>query len=373
MTLIGVVGATGAVGAAVARAVATAGSAVVRLGARRPDALRPLLAELGERAEAVGVDADEPDSLERFCAGCRVVVNGVGPLAASRVAVAAMAWRAGGDYVDPGGGEALPRELDRIDRPGARAAVVAAGAMPGLTGLVPRWLAAQGFDRPHSLTAYVSTMDRMTPASAAEFLLGLGGDGEAGASWRAGVRVSHDLEPMPRVELPFFAGQVAAFPHLSVETERLARALRLAEVRWYHVFDPDGQVLPALSRLQEQLRQGGVVTGLAATLSRAAEIDMLGREPVQQFVFQLSGWTGGELAHRVALLRSSSTYELTAAVTSMAIAALLRGDVPAGVHAAAEVLDPALVAGLSGEQGVVGWHLLDGPLQEYAEIDQGAL
>jgi hypothetical protein len=371
--VIGVVGAAGAVGAAVARSVARAGLGVVRLGARRLDRLHPLLDELGERAEAVGLDVDEPDELSRFCAGCRIVVNGVGPLARSRVGVAAATWRAGGDYVDPGGGDELPAALAAVDRPPGSVGVLAAGVMPGLTGLVPRWLATQGLDGPLHLTAHVSTSDTMTPASAADFLLGLGCDGEAGASWRAGARVSHDLAPLHRVELPFFAGAVTAYPHLSTETERIARLLRLAEVRWYHLFDPDGQVLPALSRLQERLRRGDPLGVLAAELSRAVAVEMLGREPCQQLVFQLSGRTGGEPAHRVAVLRSSSTYELTATVTTMAIAAVLRGEIPAGVHAAAEVLDPELVNELPGQPGVAGWHVLDGLLMAYAQVDQGAL
>jgi hypothetical protein len=368
--LVGVIGAGGAVGAAVARAVAGGGTARVRLGARRPEALGPLLAELGERAEGAVVDATDPAGLARFCTGCRVVVNAVGPAGAPRARVAAAAREAGADYLDPGGDEALRRRLTDDHLHSGGVALLGAGVLPGLTGLVPRWLAGQGLEPPLSLTGYVATLDRMTPGTAAEFLHSLTDpDSGPNASWRAGARVHRDLAPLNRVVLPFFDGPVTALPYLSGETERLARALRLVQVRWYHVFDSDGQVLPALSRLQDGLRQGAALAGLAAELVRAVETDMFGRAPAQQLVFELAG--GG--AHRVAVLRASSTYRLTATVAAMAVAELLRGAVPAGLHFAADVLDPALVSRLDGAPGVLGLHLLDGPLVGYAELDQGAV
>jgi hypothetical protein len=373
--VIGVLGATGAVGGAVARVAAAAREVgVVRLGARRSGALRPLLAGLDGRAEAVEVEVGDPASLARFCAGCRVLVNCVGPLVPGRADVATATWAAGGDYLDPGGDERLHRELVArlAAAPVSRAAVLGAGVMPGLSGLVPRWLAAQDLAPPLRLTGYVATLDRMTPATAAEFLLSLvDAGGEPNASWRAGARVPRDLEPLHRVELPFFPGPVTAHPYLSAETERLARSLRLAEARWYHVFDPDGHVLPALSGLQPELRQGAGLTGAARRLSEAVALEMFGRRPFQQLVIQLSGERAGRPAYRVAVLRAAGTYQLTATVTAAVVADLAGGRVPGGVHFAADVLDPGLVARLPGQPGVVGLHLLDHPLPAYAETDLG--
>jgi hypothetical protein len=251
--------------------------------------------------------------------------------------------------------------------------VVGAGVLPGLSGLVPRWLAAPALDPPTTLTAYVATLDRMTPSSAREFLLSVAGDSRANAGWRAGARVAGALEPLHRVRLPFFPGEVTAYPYLSAETERLARAAGLDEVRWYHVFEADGRVVAALGRLQQELRRGADPAALAVELVRAVDMEMFGRAPAQQLVFGLDGRARGEPASRVAVLRAASTYELTATVTALAVAAVLRGAVPAGAHLAAEVLDPAIVAGLPVRPGVSGLHLLDGPLAGYALAEQGVL
>jgi NAD(P)-dependent dehydrogenase (short-subunit alcohol dehydrogenase family) len=370
--VIGILGATGAVGGALARALAAVDVGDLRLGARRPERLEPLCAELGDVATAVPVDPASPGDLERFCSGCRVLVNCVGPPPALRRAVAAAARAAGADYVDPGGDDVARRDLAAFFPPGT--AVIGAGVLPGLSGLLPRWLAKAGIEPPLRLTAYVASAERMTPAAATEFLLSLdGGYGEAGVAWRAGTRVPHDLEPLAATRLPFFPEPVVGRAYLSTETERLARSLALDEVRWYHVFDADDTILPVLSRLQQELRRGGRLDNLAAELRRAVEIEMFGRVPTQQLVFELSGIVDGRPAQLVAVLRASSTYELTATVTAAAVFEVMHSAVPVGVHFAAEVLDPALVVRLPEADGVVALHVLDRPLADYAELDHGVV
>jgi len=347
--VVGVLGAAGAVGTATARALGAAGVRV------RPG-VRP------------AVDAGDPASLARFCAGCRVVVNATGAGERERVASAALA--AGAHYVDPTGDAAL---VDRA-KGATWTALLAAGATPGLSGLLPRWLASQGFDRASVLTAYAAAFDGFTPGAAAEFLLSLdGGDGEAGAAWRGGARAPGALRPVPRLELPFFDRPLAAFPYLSAETERVAGALGLDEVRWYQVFEADGRMHAALPRLRESLARGAALAGAAAELTRVAELDLFGRRPRQQLVLQLDGEAGGRPRSRVAVLDAAGTYELTGAVAALAVGAVLRGEAPAGAHLAADALDPAVVERLRGAPAVTGLHLLDGPLAAYAEVEQGAV
>lgn len=370
---IGIVGAAGAVGRSAARALAAVGLRErLRLGGRRPAALAA--DGPGGRVETAPVDLDQPASLAAFCRGCRVVV-GCTPayLTGDRVAAAALA--AGADYVDAGGDDELRERLARHDpAAGGRTALLAAGAMPGVSGLLPRWLARRELDVPVALTGYAWTLDRITPGSAADFLRSLGGAyGEAQAAWRAGMRVSHDLQPLHEVALPFFDGRVTAYPFLTTEMERLARTLRLREARWYNVFDAPGQVLPALGRLQEALALGTELDRAADELSRVAELDLFGRARQQQLVVQLDGLAGGLPVSRTAVLRAAGTYELTGAMTALAVDALLGRAAPAGVHFAADVLDPGLVESLRDAPGVVGLHVLDGSLDALAEVEQGVI
>jgi hypothetical protein len=372
--LIGILGASGAVGGATAAAIERMGLGPLRLGGRDQDALLRLKQLFGGRAEAVAVDAREDASLARFCAGCRIIVSCAAVDARQRGTIAAAAFAAGADYVDPGGDDRVRARVAGLAALAGRVAIIGAGVHPGLSELIPRWLAAQRIEPPLILTSYIGTFDRMTPASAHEFVLSLAaGHGGAHAMWRAGARHAHALEPLHEVDLPFFPPAVLAYPYLTADAERLARRLSLDEARCYYVFDAGGNILAILSRLQERLRAEESVAALADDLIRAVGIEMFGRRPVQRLVFQLDGQASGRPASRVAVLQASSTYELTATVVTMAVSSILACGLPAGAHLAAEALDPQAVSGLGGRPGVTGLHLLDQPLTAYGHADQGVV
>jgi Saccharopine dehydrogenase NADP binding domain len=371
---VGVLGAGGEVGRATARRLQAAGLAELRLGARPGLAPRSPVLGPESAAEVMLADAADRETLDRFCSGCRVVVNCTASTS-TRELVASAAMAAGADYLDPAGDGQLLSRVSEVCRahPG-RTALLAAGASPGLTGLLPRWLALQGFDRLLALTGYAFAMDRFSPGSAADFLLSLGGDeGAARAAWRGETRVSQAPGRLPRVVLPFFAPPLAAFPYLSAETEAVARSLGLREVRWYNVFEADGQMYGALPRLRESLARGAELAEVAAELARVAEHDLFGRRPLHQVVLQLDGEAAGRSLSRVAVLTASGTYELTAAVVALGVEALLGSSLPAGAGFAADMLDPSGVERLRGSPAVRGLHALEGPIEVYAQVEQGAL
>ncbi|GGW20691.1 epimerase [Streptomyces capoamus] len=374
---LAVLGGYGAVGAVAARELAAAHPrARLRIGGRRLDEAAGCAARLGDRAEPHAVDLTDPASLAAFCTGSTVVVNCAGPSYRVLDTVAKAAFAAGADYVDAGGDEPVHRALSERDPAGhGRAAVLTAGMMPGLTGLLPRWLAAQGVEEPHRLLGYVGTMDRLTPAGAGDYLLSLGGAyGEAQSAWRGGARVLRVLQPLNDTELPFFPGTVSAYPYLSYEVERLARDLGLATVDWYNVFDGGSRMLKTLGRLQGAMTGQSALEPAARDLIEAAGLDLFGRDPYQLFVLELTGRSAGRDAVRALVLRGTDTYELTGAVVAVAAGALLSGQVPHGVHYAAEVLDPGpVVERLRALAAVTSLDLFDRPLDEVSAPEEGEL
>ncbi len=340
--LVAVLGASGGVGLHTARQLMRSG-VDLRLGARRPEVVRSVVppdTEAAGTAEVVAVDLWDDAALAAFCSGASVVVNCAGPSYAvvDRVALAALA--SGAHYVDPGGDVPLWRALSHEDwEASGLTAVINAGLMPGLTSVLPHWL-AEGMVQRRSLTAYVGLLDRMTPVGAAEYLLTLAGEhGEAMAAWRDGQRRSRVLGPVSGVRVPFFSSPVDLQPYLSLETERLASSLRLSEVDWWNVFDGEGHVLRTLARLQADGLDGDL-SASARLLCEAAELDLFGRTPYQTLVFQLDGITrDGTPESRTALLRGTDTYALTAAVASFGARRLLEGVEPPGAQHVQDVVD----------------------------------
>lgn len=332
--MIGVVGATGEVGSHAVRALRALGVGPLRVGGSRD------------------VDFRDPRSLDRFAAGCRVLVNCAGPayLVGDRVVQAAA--RAGADHVD-----ASDPEGSFVDG----RVVVGAGLQPGLTGLLPRWLARQEFDTAHGLIMHLGVLDRFTAAAADDYLAAAD-DGEALAAWRDGRR-SGVLTRRTGETLPFFPGEVSLLPYLNAESVRVAETLGLTRGEWYTAVSGD-HVRAAFDRARSLERADAV-----AALCRASALDLVGREPHVVLQARMDGVRAGETVTRTAVLRGRGNGEVTGALTALAVLAVIRREVPVGRHFAADVLDPEVTIARLTECGVAEPFVVDGE----PSIEVGAL
>ncbi|MFY1632174.1 saccharopine dehydrogenase NADP-binding domain-containing protein [Solwaraspora sp. WMMB335] len=347
--MIGVLGASGSVGQGAVEHLHRLGVGPLRLGARRPEPVQQVATGLpGADIETVQVDVRDPAALAAFCADTSLVVNCAGPTYELKETVAAAALAAGAHCVDVAGDDPVHEALTGGGVPGGdRTVLLSAGTLPGLSSLLPRWLAATEFDSVDTLTAWVGGVEHCSPVVAVDMMLSLrsGGAagaayGEANAAWRGGTVRSRALRPAEDATVPQFAGSVAVQPFLSAETCRLARTVRLRDVDWLNVY-PGPQVRTLLAALPAAASHGVDEADLARRMVRAAQLDLAGRSPYYQMVFTMGGSRGGVRAERTAVLRTTSSYRLTGLVGALAAVAVLGGEVPPGVHYAADVLDPA--------------------------------
>jgi hypothetical protein len=368
--VIGVIGGYGGVGSAALRQLARWSLGPLRVGGRRRDLAEQAVAEiLGGKGEAFGVDLADASSLRAFCDGCRIVVNCSGPafLVLDRVARAAAA--AGAHYVDPGGDMPLLDRIARAPLPADRAAIVGAGMMPGLTGLLARAAVDAGNATGARLTAFVGGRGRLTPAAAADFVSGfVDGFGEPLAAWRDGARVPSALSPLVEVELPFFDDRVSAYPFLSVEAERLARACGLREVKWYTVFDG--------AHLAQAVRSGAAagadLAAAAERVERAASLDAFGRRSYHVLVFRVE--RPGDGFATTLVLRGTDAVDLSGTAVAVACRELLAHKVAMRPSLFAEAVDVgSALSALSDSASVesIGW--LEQALDDLGAVEQGAL
>jgi hypothetical protein len=242
-----------------------------------------------------------------------------------------------------------------------KSAVISAGMMPGLTGLLPRLLAAD-IPGARRLTGWVGGRDRFTVTAALDYLASAGSFGQAFAVWRDGRRVPDGTGPRGGVGVPFFPGPVSVSPFLSTEIERLVSALRIPEAAWYSVFDGE-HLWQALSQ------SGGTPPERAPIVSRAADLDLFGAAPYQLVVVELAGDGRTETV----VLRGSGASRLTGLTAALATRAVLDGTVPPGVHHAADVLRPQWTVDELCGSGGVSVERYPGPADRYALVEEGAL
>jgi hypothetical protein len=359
--VVGVLGGHGDVGKAAVRMLLEAGFAAVRIGGRHPR-------WTGEPADGEvslwRADYADPESLHSFAVGCDAVLNCAGPSFRIAERVAAAAARAGAHYVDAGGDDPLHAALDasRYAVTG-QCAVLSAGLQPGLTGLYPRWVAAQvpGLRR---LALYVAVLDEFTETAAADFVYGTAaGLTRPSMTWRNGApRRASGPGPGP-VRLPFLPQEPAAvLAGLSTESERTAAAIGLEHGDFCTVLTGD-QVAGVFSRIRALPADEAV-----AALCLASRLDLAGRSPLVLLLAEAVGETAKTMA-----LRAGRAADLAGAVAALATRAVADGGVPAGVHYAADVLDPGPTLAALADAKLAETLVLDARLADLADTEEGAL
>jgi hypothetical protein len=167
---IAILGASGVLGSAIARALAR--EATLRLVGRSDAKLRALAASLGGVHQIAALDLTAEGALDGAAAGAAIVVHAAGPgIACTASAGAALAAGAHAlDLADQREAVLSTAALDERARAAGRLVVSGCGAFPGLSGAVCAELCPQ--------VAYVN-----------EINVGLATDGRAapGAAWRAGA------------------------------------------------------------------------------------------------------------------------------------------------------------------------------------------
>lgn len=351
--MIGLLGSTGAVGRTAAQRIAAYGLGPLRVGGRNLAAAADLADSLPGAANAVRANLNDPTELAAFCDGCRIVVNCAGPTYQVLDTVARAAFAAGADYVDIGGELAAKDALTSGDVAKDRTAVFSAGVMPGLSGLLPRLL-AKGRP-PRRLDVYVGGAAVFTPLSAVDALLTRGPRfGVPMAAWRDGQVAPNTLAPLHQVRLPGFPVPVHAWPYLTTEAQTLAAETGADEVRSYNVF-VSNRLPEALAAAWAEVpdTRAAALAPHADSVVRASQQDNADFGAFYVMLFTARPRPGAPPGPTRVLLTAVDSYALSGVVMALATRAVLSGSVPAGVHLAAEVLDPDATAAVLHDDPLV--------------------
>ncbi len=293
--------------------------------------------------QTMRVDVHDRDSLTRFCEGCRVVLNCVGPSYLIGDIVAQAAMRANAAYVDVFGGEVLERQLlDKgIDRDGLF--VIGAGAFPGLSALLPRWMLGQGFDSVDRFVGYAGGREYCSWGAGADMLLSsVAGFGTPDSIWTDGrvKKISGDWSSLQSV--PGFKGDVIAQPFLHCESIAFAQKYGVQEVRWFSVL-PDEVIMAAVSRGCARLIESGpdILDDIVGELMQTASLSMSGHRSWYTLMVEVSGIGKGERLCKRAVLKSENSYELSGIIAAEVTSHLMNGKTENGVYWAFEVVEPA--------------------------------
>lgn len=346
--MIGILGGFGATGREVTRLLCKAGERSLRAGSRNPQPT--------PWAQSCFVDVSDPHSLMNFARGCRLIVNCAAPSVRLSQKVANRLHSAGIPLVDAGGID-CPAQLSHPAGKPASSALFAAGALPGLSGILPAWLAGK-IDQAASLQCWFGVFDRFTPGGAEDYLDGV-------------LRASATMAtPQPRrsnVTLPFFPRPVQLQPYEDEESRLVQARTGVKQSRCCLALDGE-HLVRALETARALSR-----TDAINSVVQASALDVAGRRPWVTFLIQADGVSDGNRTSQTLLLKAESIAQLTAACAATSARWLLQQPAPV-VGLAAECIDSSTFMSLfTREQTGIDIELFDGGIEQLSEMRGGAL
>jgi len=297
-----------------------------------------------DSSEWVQVDLYDSKSLSDFCAGCDVIVNCAAPSyhIGDRVALAAV--EAGAYYIDSFGGDPLEQSLSERNVGGLF--VISAGVSPGLSGILPRWLFAQGFEIPDSIHVFAGGRERYSSGSVADFLLSsIAGFGVPDAYWRNGSVIRCPKLFPEGLHVPGFKGEVYVKRYLTSEAVRLAKRLKLREAHYYNV-NVDKRVNDTILRCCARLMVDNSNAALEESVSELVTLSSMVLSEGSSWytmMIEAQGITEGKTIRKRAILQSPNSSQITGGVIAIIVETILQQTPDDGVYWAFELLNPAMV------------------------------
>jgi hypothetical protein len=335
--LIGVLGCGGALGHIACNVLKR--NCKIRGGQRR----RPEGMEADSNFQWVKTDLYNEEELYEFCKGCDVILNCAGPsyLVGDRVALAAA--KANAIYIDTFGAGPLENSLLKkgLDKEGVF--VISAGSFPGLSGILPRWLAEQEFESIFSMLSFAGGREHCSTCAGLDLLLSsVSNYGISGAFMKNGSVVRALDNISEKVYIPFLKEEVYKQKFLNDETIKLYKLLQLKEAYWYNII-VDKAVNDAILKSYAKLsmdRSDNVLREAIDELCAAADMALWGKNPWYVMTTELQGEKRGRLIRKRCILRSKSSYELSGVVAAAAVETVIKHKTKKGIYWAFEVLDP---------------------------------
>jgi saccharopine dehydrogenase-like NADP-dependent oxidoreductase len=239
MTSFGVIGAYGRVGLECVQSLVETTDNLVVVGGRDRQKLEAHFKNMGERISMQPVDVDDREALDRFCAGCDIVINCAGPSGRILDKVACAAIGNNSHYVDPSGNAKLYSALDQkkaeIERK-ALTLLIYAGLNPGVSGLLPASVAMREFDVADRIDIFHAGGGEMTFNSAYDVIESItDGSTESMVHFENGKK-KKGLAPLNNYRLPDPVGMVNAYPVFSQELMAVIDRCNLKSARCYSAF-----------------------------------------------------------------------------------------------------------------------------------------
>ncbi|BBB92141.1 MAG TPA: saccharopine dehydrogenase NADP-binding domain-containing protein [Methylomusa anaerophila] len=243
---IGIMGATGYVGREAVKTLLAFTDHNIMLGGREPEKLRSIFPAMESRGDCLHADIYNRDQLYYFCSKCDLVINCAGPAKQILDRVAAAAIDQGVHYVDVAGDIHLYKQLRKRNQEIAEKKllfIVSAGVYPGLSEVVPAYVAETYFDEIDLLAVFFAGQGGFSLNAAYDIVCSIEEDTGLGMTYcKNGAAQKIEGAFHSSYELPSPAGKVDAYPVLNPEFKQIAARYKIKSAYFYNTY-PNKSVL----------------------------------------------------------------------------------------------------------------------------------
>lgn len=289
-----------------------------------------------ENIEFVQVDIHKEDELYKFTMGCKVIVNCIGPSYYVSRKIAIAAQKSGAYFIDIFGVDLLniTNELSNT------VTVIGAGSVPGLSGILPLWLAKQKEGIIHRVNIYGGGIEPITTNACADVLLSmLNGFGKSNTYFKEGHEIKNKADCVFAPSI--FTETAQVFEYFTEEMHQAIKKTNIRELHWYNI-----QTNPLyLKVMKEALLALTQISNKEDILEIADHV----REKI------LSSNTSSELWYKIWIemvwndphgfhtetigMECNDTYQINGLIAVMCVERILSYDLKEGIYWPFEILD----------------------------------
>lgn len=324
--MIGIIGGYGDIGFQVAQILKKELNERLRIGGRNADKIFPNIKQPFFDDEWMKVDIRDMDSIKEFIGGCKIVVNCTGSSYRRTLKLAKAAVSYGCQYVDVGFDKEF-RLLNTYLQNGN--VIYATGSMPGLSGVLPRYL-AEKFDLVKNMEFYYAGLGVFTPTAAEDYLEGLfSKDNKTMMIVKNGKIIPYSTDESINHKNLLSKKERKLFPYFDEESQFIRKTLNLKNGKWFIAIDGEC-TLNVLEKARFNYDKNKEET--IRELCTATCADCQGRNTYVEFIVQIEGKINGENQSRTLILKYDNPSRLTGLVAASVVIALSQNKLSKGVY-----------------------------------------
>ncbi len=301
------------------------------------------------------VDIYDQEALETFCTGCTIILNCAGPSYSIIDRVAQAAEKVGAHYVDAFGADLLEKKFMQQEL--TNIMILSAGSFPGLSGILPRLLAQEGFDQIEKVIGYAGGEETYSKGAAADLMLSsIYGFGTANAFYKNKEIVRDTVQP-EKINVTIYGEEKEIYTqrYITNETIRLAKKLQITEAHWHNMY-PNKAVFSLLQQACIRLAMKNTSEHLHQIIDELME--RLTVFPVRQtwytVIIEMIGKYQQQPIRRKAQLLSQNSFMISGIICALSVEAIIEGMVHEnGVYWAYDILNPTIVMRELRVQGAI--------------------